>query len=51
MKRAMAGAARVIATTIRMAGDKEGNGKDSKGNNNGNESGKQQRGQWQGWQG
>jgi hypothetical protein len=38
-KRAMARAAMVIATAIRMAGDKEGDGKGGKGNDNSNEGG------------
>ncbi len=46
MKRVMARAARAIATAIRMAGNKEDNGKGNKGDGNSNESGGQQRGRW-----
>jgi hypothetical protein len=35
---------------MRVAGNKESNGKVGKGNSNGNENGKQQRGLWQGQQ-
>jgi hypothetical protein len=35
-------------TAIRVAGNKESKG--SKGDGNGNKIGRQQRGQWQGWQ-
>ncbi len=42
--RAMARAARAMATAIRVAGNKEGNGKSGKDNSNSNEDGKQQRG-------
>jgi hypothetical protein len=39
-----------MAMAMRVASDNEGNGKFGKGNSNGNEDGKQQRGQWQGRQ-
>jgi hypothetical protein len=43
--RVMARAARAMATAMRMAGNKEVNGKGGKSNGNGNEGGGQQRGQ------
>ncbi len=43
-KRAMARVARAIATTMRIAGDEEGNCKGGKSNGDGNEGGAQQRG-------
>ncbi len=39
MKRAMVRAARTMATTMRMVGNKEGNGKSGKSDSNGNEDG------------
>ncbi len=43
-KRAMARAARVMATAMRMAGNEEGDGKGGKSNDDGNGGSRQQRG-------